>query len=121
MTGPNLAVGKKKKKKRSAEQNALKEIKKYQRSTELLIRFKPFVRLCRGIANEVALGAQWACQPPRFSIDAMKALQEASEEFLVRVLSHSNLNAHHAKRITLMKQDIKLAVFIGNENLSIVQ
>jgi histone H3 len=81
---------------------ALKEIRKYQKSSELLIRKLPFQRLVREIAQEF-------CENYRFQSTAIIALQEAAEAYLVSLFEDSNLCAIHAKRITIMPKDILLA------------
>mmetsp|Transcript_34919 Transcript_34919/g.62784 ORF Transcript_34919/g.62784 Transcript_34919/m.62784 type:complete len:153 (+) Transcript_34919:60-518(+) len=82
---------------------ALKEIRKYQKSTELLIRKIPFVRLVREISLEMLH------QPYRWQAEAVLALQEASEDFLVHLFEDCNLCAIHAKRVTIMPKDLYLA------------
>ena len=77
---------------------ALREIRRYQKSTELLIRKLPFNRLVREIAQDFKVQAQ-----------AIGALQEASEAYLVGLLEDTNLCAIHAKRVTIMPKDIQLA------------
>ena len=82
---------------------ALREIKKFQSSTELLIRKLPFQRLIRELiqARQSDLKVQGL---------AMKALQEAGYVFLVGlVFEQENLCTIHAKHVTIMLQDIKLA------------
>ncbi|CAL8287496.1 hypothetical protein WMY93_007340 [Mugilogobius chulae] len=64
---------------------ALREIRRYQKSTELLIRKLPFQRL------------------------------EASEAYLVGLFEDTNLCAIHAKRVTIMPKDIQLARRIRGE------
>eukprot|EP00500_Bicosoecida_sp_ms1_P002966 CAMPEP_0203814900 /NCGR_PEP_ID=MMETSP0115-20131106/6678_1 /ASSEMBLY_ACC=CAM_ASM_000227 /TAXON_ID=33651 /ORGANISM="Bicosoecid sp, Strain ms1" /LENGTH=196 /DNA_ID=CAMNT_0050723785 /DNA_START=72 /DNA_END=663 /DNA_ORIENTATION=- len=81
---------------------ALREIRKYQKSTELLIRKLPFQRLIREIAQEFK-------QDLRFQSTAVLALQEASEAYLVGLFEDTNLCAIHAKRVTIMPKDIQLA------------
>ncbi|PIC50010.1 hypothetical protein B9Z55_000108 [Caenorhabditis nigoni] len=81
---------------------ALKEIRKYQKSTELLIRKLPFQRLVREIAQEFKTDL-------RFQSAAIAALQEASEAYLVGLFEDSNLCAIHAKRVTIMPKDMQLA------------
>jgi histone H3 len=76
---------------------ALREIRRYQKSTELLIRKLPFQRLVREIAQD------------------FKALQEASEAYLVGLFEDTNLCAIHAKRVTIMPKDIQLARRIRGE------
>ena len=88
---------------------ALREIRRYQKSTELLIRKLPFQRLVREIAQD--LGKMNMC----FQSGAIMALQEASEAYLVGLLEDSNLCAIHAKRVTIMPKDIQLARRIRGE------
>ena len=85
---------------------ALQQIRRYQKSTELLIRKAPFARLVREIAN----GHKSDC---RFEGNAFLALQEASEAVLIRVMEDANLCAIHAGRVTIMPKDIQLARRIG--------
>jgi histone H3 len=81
---------------------ALREIKKYQKSTENLIRRLPFQRLVREVANEFK-------NDLRMQRNALLALQEATEAYLVSLAEDSNLCAIHARRVTLMPKDINLA------------
>ena len=82
---------------------ALREIRKYQKTTELLIRRAPFVRLCREISDEVTIVPGGI----RFKAAAVDALQEASEAFLVALFENVNLAAIHAKRITIKAKDMQ--------------
>mmetsp|Transcript_14321 Transcript_14321/g.30687 ORF Transcript_14321/g.30687 Transcript_14321/m.30687 type:complete len:141 (-) Transcript_14321:392-814(-) len=82
---------------------ALREIRKYQKSTDLLLRKLPFARICREISNRVA------GDPFRWTAEALLALQEATEDFLVKLFEDTNLCAIHAKRVTIMPKDIQLA------------
>ena len=88
---------------------ALREIRRYQKSTELLIRKLPFQRLVREIAQDLGK------MNMRFQSGAIMALQEASEAYLVGLLEDSNLCAIHAKRVTIMPKDIQLACRIRGE------
>lgn len=45
----------------------------------------------------------------RWQSQAIQALQEASEAFLVHLFEDTNLCAIHAKRVTIMQKDIQLA------------
>ncbi|KAI5656140.1 hypothetical protein M9H77_24933 [Catharanthus roseus] len=81
---------------------ALREIRKYQKSTELLIRKLPFQRLVREIAQDFRAEL-------RFQSHAILALQEAAEHYLVGLFEDANLCAIHAKRVTIMNKDIHLA------------
>ena len=81
---------------------ALREIRRYQKSTELLIRKLPFARLVREIAQDFKTDL-------RFQREAIGALQEAGEAYLVGLFEDTNLCAIHAKRVTIMPKDIQLA------------
>jgi histone H3 len=87
---------------------ALREIRRYQKSTELLIRKLPFQRLVREIAQDFKTDL-------RFQAAAIAALQEASEAYLVGLFEDTNLCAIHAKRVTIMPKDIQLARRIRGE------
>ena len=87
---------------------ALREIRKYQKSTDLLIRKAPFQRLVREIAQDFKSDL-------RFQSTAVLALQEASEAYLVGLFEDTNLCAIHAKRVTIMPKDIQLARRIRGE------
>ena len=82
---------------------ALREIRKYQKSTELLIRKLPFQRLVREVFQQIS-----STQTFRVTPQALLALQEASESFLIHTFEQSNLIAIHGKRVTLNVKDILL-------------
>ncbi len=87
---------------------ALRNIRKYQKSTELLIRKMPFNRLVRELAQK-------RNSDLRFQAAAIGALQEASEIYLVELFQDSNLIAIHAKRVTVFPKDMALARRIRGE------
>ena len=87
---------------------ALREIRRYQKSTELVIRKLPFQRLVKEVAQDFAVDL-------RFQSHAIMALQEASEAYLVSLFEDTNLCAVHAKRVTIMPKDIQLARRIRGE------
>lgn len=87
---------------------ALREIRKYQKSTELLIRKQPFQRLVREIASDYQTDL-------RFQSSAVLALQEAAEAYLVGLFEDTNLCAIHAKRMTIQPKDMQLAMRIRGE------
>jgi histone H3 len=89
---------------------ALREIRKYQRSHDLLIRKRPFQQLVREIAFEFKTDL-------RFQMSAVFALQEAAEAYLVRLFEETNLCAIHAKRVTIMPKDMQLARRIRGERI----
>ena len=93
---------------------ALREIRKYQKSTELLMRKLPFQRLVREVANDVAAGTRFP-EGPRWQSQAVVALQEAAEAYLVSLFEDSNLEAIHAKRVTIQAKDIQIARRIRGE------
>ena len=87
---------------------ALREIRKFQKTTDLLIRKLPFQRLVREIATEYKSDL-------RFQTQAILALQEACEAYLVNLFEDTNLCAIHAKRVTIMAKDMLLAKRIRGE------
>jgi len=87
---------------------ALRDIRKFQKSTELLIPKLPFQRLVREVAQN------WT-NSPRFTASAVSALHEASEAFIIEMFQDANLCAVHAKRVTVMPKDIRLARRIRGE------
>ena len=89
---------------------ALREIRRYQKSTELLIRKLPFQRLVREIAQDFKTDL-------RFQGSAVLALQEAAEAYLVGLFEDTNLCAIHAKRVTIMPKDLQLARRLHGERV----
>ena len=89
---------------------ALREIRRYQKSTELLLRKLPFQRLCREITEDFDKGGV-----NRWNGTAVLALQEAAEAYLVGLFEDTNLCAIHAKRVTIFPKDIQLARRIRGE------
>ncbi|GKB18226.1 histone H3.2 [Tanacetum coccineum] len=87
---------------------ALREIQKYQKGTELLIRKLPFQRLVREIAQDFKTYL-------RFQSSTVSALQEASEAYLVGVFEDINICAIHAKKVMIMPKDMHLARRIRGE------
>ncbi|PPQ99034.1 hypothetical protein CVT24_003594 [Panaeolus cyanescens] len=89
---------------------ALKEIRKYQKSTELLLQKLPFSRVVREITEEMTTDTNFRDSASlRWQSSALLALQEATEAYLVHLFEDANLCAIHAKRVTLMTRDIQLA------------
>jgi histone H3/H4 len=97
---------------------ALREIRRYQKSTELLIRKLPFQRLVREIAQDFKVSSRCSFSPIaeglcsrhvfavqtdlRFQSSAVMALQEAAEAYLVSLFEDTNLAAIHAKRTFIL-------------------
>ncbi|XP_047408596.1 histone H3.3A-like [Sciurus carolinensis] len=86
---------------------AFREIRRYQKPTDLLIRKLPFQHLVREIAQDFETDL---C----FQSAAIGALQEASGAHLVGLFEDTNLCAIHAKRVTIMPK-IQLACCIRGE------
>jgi len=89
--------------------NAIREIRRLQRTTDLLLRKAPFQRVVREIAMRQHKGLRWQSQ-------AVIALQEASEAYLVALFEDTNLCALHGKRVTIMPKDMQLARRIRGEH-----
>jgi histone H3/H4 len=79
-----------------------KEIKKYQNSTELLIKRATFRRLVKEIVGQNTTGIL-------IQANAIQALQEAAEAHLVELFQQANIYAQHAQRMTVMQKDFELA------------
>ncbi|KAK4415854.1 histone H3-like centromeric protein HTR12 [Sesamum alatum] len=88
---------------------ALREIRKYQKSCNLLIPAAPFIRTVREISF------QYSPSIARWQAEALVALQEAAEDYIVQLFEEAMLCAIHAKRVTLMKKDFELARRIGGK------
>ena len=76
---------------------ALKQIRQYQKSMDLLIRKLPFQRLVHEIACDSEVIKSPLCGKVRFQSAAIMALQEAAEAYLVGLFEDTNLCAIHAK------------------------
>eukprot|EP00349_Pseudokeronopsis_sp_Brazil_P008061 CAMPEP_0202967808 /NCGR_PEP_ID=MMETSP1396-20130829/12813_1 /ASSEMBLY_ACC=CAM_ASM_000872 /TAXON_ID= /ORGANISM="Pseudokeronopsis sp., Strain Brazil" /LENGTH=153 /DNA_ID=CAMNT_0049693299 /DNA_START=123 /DNA_END=584 /DNA_ORIENTATION=+ len=87
---------------------ALREIKRYQKRSELLLPRAPFQRLVRQVTEAVD-------SELRFQATALSALQEACEAYIVGLFEDTNLCAIHANRSTIMKKDMELARRIRGE------
>ena len=89
---------------------ALREIRKYQKSTDLLIKRLPFARLVK----EILLNER---QNYRMQISAIHALQEASEAYLISLFSDTLACALHARRVTITIKDIQLEKKIRGDTI----
>ena len=89
---------------------ALREIRRYQKTTDLLIKKAPFQRLVREVAQDFKADL-------RFQSSAVMALQESSEAYLVGLFEDTNLCAIHARRVTIMPKDMQLARRIRGERI----
>jgi histone H3 len=86
---------------------ALREIQKFQKNTDLLIRKASFQHLVKEIVHNLSRKSDLQMQST-----ALLALQEAAEYFMVDVFSNTNLCTMHGKRVTIMAKDMVLACFI---------
>ena len=110
MTGKGQGQGGAKKRRRFRPGTvALRDIRKYQKSTDLLLRKLPFARLVREVSQEFKTDL-------RFASEAIVALQVASESYLVQLFEDANLAAIHAKRVTVMPKDLQLARRLRQES-----
>ena len=86
----------------------LREIRKYQKNTDLLMRKAPFQHLVRELACAIKSYLQ-------MQSTALLALQEAAEAYMVGLFHDTNECAIHAKRVTIMPKDMQLAQRIRGE------
>jgi len=94
-----------KKKRRSRPGTVAKrEVKKQQRSFNLLFPKSTFARLVREITYDINPDIE------RFNGEAFLVLQEAAEKRLITIFDSSMRNMVHAKRETLMPSDMDLAL-----------
>ena len=93
---------------------ALREIRKFQKGTDTLIKKMPFARLVRELTGKY--NSDPAGGEKRWQSTALLALQEAAEAYMVQVFEDTNLCAIHAKRVTITKKDLGLAMRIRNAN-----
>jgi len=100
---PSAPKSERKKRRYHPGTKALREIRAYQSSAQLLIPKLPFSRLVKEIAQERSV------QGLRFQSAALMALQEAAESYMVHLFEDTLLCAIHAKRVTVMPKDMNLA------------
>ena len=79
---------------------ALREIRKYQSSTNLLFPKASFQKLLKEVSGKLG------CH--RWNSSAVGAIQEASEAYLTHLFENAQLVAIHGGRQTLMVKDLKL-------------
>ena len=97
----------------------MREIRRYQQSTKCLIKRTPFNKLIKEISQEYRVCPDGPGMPSvqvRFQSTALTALQEATENFIVGLFEDVNLLAVHATRVTVMPQDIRLALRIQGDH-----
>ena len=98
---------------------ALREIRRYHKSTECLIKKSPFQKLIQELSQEYCICPQGPGTPSmqeRFQSTAIAALQEAAENFIVGLFEDVSLLAVHTKRVTVMPRDIRLALRIRGDH-----
>ena len=98
---------------------ALREIRRYQSSTENLIKHTPFQKLMREIFQQYRIcpdGPRTPSVQVRFQSTVIAALQEAAENYIVGLFEDVNLLAIHARRVTIMPRDIQLALRIRGDH-----
>ena len=95
---------------------ALREIRRYQKSTDLLIAKLPFARYFKEVVGDIK-PASWGTVTPRVTGSALAATQEAYEAYQVGMFEDTNLCAIHAKRVTIMPKDMQLARRIRGEKV----
>jgi histone H3 len=95
---------------------ALREIRRYQKSTDLLIRREPFRKVVKEIHQDI-FGGMVLQLNYRYQGLAVDVLQAAAEGYLVSLFEDANLCTIHAGRVTLMIKDIQLARRIRGERL----
>ncbi|XP_042477000.1 histone H3-like centromeric protein HTR12 [Macadamia integrifolia] len=88
---------------------ALREIRHFQKTYKLLIPAAPFIRTVREISYF------YSPTVTRWAAEALVALQEAAEDYLVHLFEDAMLCAIHAKRVTLMQKDWALARRLGGK------
>lgn len=93
----------KKRRKRKASTNALREIRREQKRTHNIIPVAPFNRLVQELSENYKSGL-------RFKSQAYAAFHTAAEDYLIKVFTDANKIAIHSRRETVQPKDIKLAV-----------
>jgi len=88
------------------------EIRRYQRTTDALLRKLPFQRLVREIVQSYTRAGEVF----RWQASALEAIQQAAESYLVHMFEDANLCAIHGRRVTVMPKDIQLARRIRGVN-----
>jgi histone H3/H4 len=117
-----MAGGPIKKRRARPGMRALREIRHFQKTTQLLLRKLPFARVVREVYSPQA--QRWnspylnflyyqVCMnlsPSafRWQASALEALQNAAEDYLVKLFEDANLCCLHAKRVTIMPRDIQV-------------
>ncbi|KAL9657422.1 hypothetical protein ABK040_014409 [Willaertia magna] len=107
---PSSSTDKTKKPKTNQNTNALKEIRKYQKSTDLLIPKKPFIDLVKETMQDMSETHGVPSNDKRIQAVALQAIQSSAEDYLVEIFEIATELTVHAKRSTLLDKDYQLAV-----------
>lgn len=83
-------------------------IRKYQKSTESLVRKLPFQRLVRYLVEKLCSEKGWT-KSVRMQTGALYVLQQALEAYIISLFEDANICAIHARRVTVMPKDLLLA------------
>jgi histone H3/H4 len=94
---------------------ALREIRRYQRTTNFLIKKLPFSRLVREVLQYSFISINGKDTYLRVTGGALEALQQATEDFIIKMFEHTNSCAIHAKRITIQPRVI-ISFFSPTQN-----
>lgn len=92
----------------------LREIRRTQTSTQLLLPRASFVRLVKSVVQDLVPGSSL-----RFQSTALQVLQEASETYLTGLFDDANLCAMHANRITIKPKDMQLAYRLRGDEMAL--
>ncbi|XP_051156838.1 uncharacterized protein LOC127278926 [Leptopilina boulardi] len=93
---------------RPRKKRVFEEIRALRRSTKLLIPKAPFVRLVKEIVKDIFPRSKIR----RFQNDAIEALREAAEIYIVQYYEQADVISQHANRTTLMQRDMVMLRFI---------
>ena len=95
---------------------ALREIRKYQRTTDLMIQKKPFYRLVKEIGNNVMgkIGIQKA-KGMRYTKASLDTTQEIVESWMTTVLEDAQMVALHGRRVKVQVKDLMLVMRMRHE------
>jgi len=80
----------------------LREIKKIQKTTKLLIQKSPFKRLVKEITTDYTPGII-------YQRNALEALQEAAEDYIIEIFKNANKQAKYGNRKTITVGDVKMS------------
>lgn len=90
-----------------------REIRKLSQSTARLFPDAPFERLVREVAHEIREGT-------RFTDQGMQAIHESAESYICETMLKANVARMHAKRRTLLVDDIRFAKFMTRDTAELV-